>query len=136
MRKLSVYLQIVIAAVVTLAVIALGILVGGPDIDDKVHSFREIVQGICFSLGVVAIFIAAAILLKRGTKTGFWLSVAIDLLLGCCVGAALWSDIADTSIENAEIFRGDLMVHVPILLLTVGTVIVLLVSLRRRKVGG
>ena len=117
--------QIFMAVMVMAAIIFLEIVTYGPDIDGRTPGLAEIIQGFTIEALVVGAFTVAAVGLFRWHKFGWWLSIALDGLLGLAAASMVVGDFPDRFMatqEGREAFRGDLTIHTTLLLVCVGAI--------------
>ncbi len=123
--------QVLIAVLIAACLIFLDIATSGPDIDGRAPSLADMMQGFALEALIVGAFAVAAIGLFRWHKVGWWLSLALDGLLGLAVAAMLVGDFADhfmVTQQGRDVFRDDLIIHATVLLVCVGAIGLLLLT--------
>jgi hypothetical protein len=126
--------QILMAVMVMAATILLEIETYGPDIDGRTPSLADTLQGFAIEAVVIGAFTVAAIGLFRCRKFGWWLSVALDGLLGLAAAAMVVGDFNERFMatkEGREAFRDDLILHATLFLLCGGAIGFLLLTRKR-----
>ena len=129
----AVVLQIVIAIVVTAAILMIEVIVYGSDIDGRSPPLRDFVEDFGIEGAIIAAYVCSAILLKRGKRTGWWISMTLDIILCFSAGYYVLADINERLTVPAFVYRDDLLVHGLVMLLPVAAIVVLTASFRSKS---
>jgi hypothetical protein len=123
--------QVLMAVMVMASIILLEIEVSGPDIDGRTPGLAETIQGFAIEAVIIGAFAVAAIGLFRWHKFGWWLSIALDGLLGLAAASMVVGDFNDRFMatqEGRDAFRGDLIIHTTLLFVCLGAIGFLLLT--------
>lgn len=126
--------QILLAVLIAAGFILLDIETYGPDIDDRLPSLADILQTYATEAVIIGAFAVAAIGLFRWHKLGWWLSIALDGLLGLAAAAMVVGDVSDRFMatqEGRQAFQDDLILHATLVFLC-GAAIGFLLLTRQR----
>lgn len=123
--------QLLIAVMVAASIIFVDVVTYGPDIDGRTPSLADTIQGVAIESAIILAFALSAIALFRWHKLGWWSSVVLDGLLSLAAVSMIVGDFNDRYVatqEGRDAFRGDLAIHVAILLLCAGAIGFLLLA--------
>jgi hypothetical protein len=126
--------QVLMAVMVMAATILFEIETYGPDIDGRTPGLADTIQMFAVEALVMGAFAVAAIGLFRWHKFGWWLSIALDGLLGLAAASMIVGDFSGRFMATQagrEAFRGDLIIHATLLLICVGAIGFLLLARKR-----
>jgi hypothetical protein len=132
--RITRFWQVSMAVMVMAAIILLEIEVSGPDIDGRTPGLADAIQGFAVEAVIIGAFTVAAIGLFRWHKFGWWLSIALDGLLGLAAASMIVGDFGDRFMATQagrEAFRGDLIIHATLLFVCVGAIGFLLLTRKR-----
>jgi hypothetical protein len=119
---------------VAVCLIYIEVFVSGPDIDGRTPSLVDTIQIFAIDGAIVLGFALSAIGLFRWPDRGWWLSVALDALLGLVAISMILGDFRDrftVTQDGRDAFRGDMILHTAILLPCLATIGSLLIARSR-----
>ena len=129
----------VLAAIIVIAfIIFIDVVLYGPDINGRIPSLADTMQGVAIESFIILAFVLSAIALFRWHRLGWWSSIVLDGLLSLAAIPPIVGDFNDRYMATQagrDAFRGDLAIHGGVLFLCTGVTVLLLLA-RKQFITG